>query len=115
MIRWVRGDETRSAGYDEALRDYAHKVALECLPIADAAFVDIDGEAVPTDVQRDRLRIDTRMKLAGKWDKIRYGTSVTVEQLPTAVDDGALLLGMVELLRLAGSRPLVIEAVVNDI
>ena len=66
VIRWVRGDEKRSVEYDKALGDYAHKVALECLPIS-------DGEG---DVQRDRLRIDTRMKLAGKWDRGRYGEKV---------------------------------------
>jgi len=106
VIRWVRGDEARSAKYDEALQDYAHKVALECIPIADTAFVlGPDGEMVQTDVARDRLRTDVRLKLAGKWDRTRYGEHVTVDRKVSVVDETMLLTGMVELLRLAATRP----------
>jgi len=125
-IGWIRGNDERSAEYDLALQDFAHKVALECLPIADTEFsVGPDGEIlrdnlgvpVRTDTQRDRLKTDVRLKLAGKWDRQRYGEHVKVEKTTTVVDDGLLLAGMVELLKLAGKPDeRVIEGeVVNDV
>ena len=106
-IGWIRGNDERSAEYDLALQDFAHKVALECLPIAD------NGE----DVARDRLKTDVRLKLAGKWDRQRYGEHVKVEKTTTVVDDGLLLAGMVELLKLAGKpdERIIEGEVVNDV
>ena len=43
-------------------------IALEALRIAD----DKEGEH-----QRDRLRVDTRLKLLAKWDPKRYGDRIT--------------------------------------
>jgi hypothetical protein len=51
----------REAGFDA--------IALEALRIAD----DKEGEH-----QRDRLRVDTRLKLLAKWDPKRYGDKLQV-------------------------------------
>ncbi|MCR4300713.1 MAG: hypothetical protein NUV51_03810 [Sulfuricaulis sp.] len=66
FMRWISGDEERSKGYAEALRIAAEGRAHECIPIA-------DNEAETADTQRDKLRIDTRLRLASKWDRGRYG------------------------------------------
>lgn len=51
--------------YGEALRLRADHLVRQCLPIADGATQET--------VQVDRLRIETRLRLAGKWDKAMYG------------------------------------------
>ena len=68
FMRWVYDEDhpERRKDYEDALRIAAEARAHECIPIADNA----NAEA---DVARDRLRIDTRMKLAGKWHRERYG------------------------------------------
>ena len=45
-------------------------IAGECLEIADKTTVE--------DVQRDRLRVETRLKLLAKWDPKRYGDKVAL-------------------------------------
>jgi len=58
-----------------------------------------------------KLRTEVRMKLVSKWDRARYGEHVKVENLAVVVDDGVLLAGMVNLLKLAGGvREKVIDA-----
>ena len=51
----------REAGFD--------KIALDALDIADDKL---------GDAQRDRLRVETRLKLLAKWDPKRYGDKVAV-------------------------------------
>lgn len=46
-------------------------IATDCLAIAD----DTEG-----DPQRDRLRVDTRLKLLSKWDPKRYGDKLALGQ-----------------------------------
>jgi hypothetical protein len=67
FIGWVRGDVDRSAQYDEALRDYAHRAVMETIPIADGATAETASAA--------KLRIGARQWAAGKWDRKRYGES----------------------------------------
>lgn len=102
-IGWIRGNDERSAEYDLALQDYAHKVAMECLPIA-------DGEG---DVQRDRLRTDVRMKLASKWDRSRYGEKVDVVHGLTGGFSAALQ-AISERRRLVVEVPVIADAVVIE-
>lgn len=52
----------REAGFDV--------IATDCLKIAD------DPEGDP---QRDKLRVDTRLKLLAKWDPKRYGEAVQLK------------------------------------
>ena len=61
-----------------------HALADQCIEIADQ----IDGDYVKTDdglkpnhdhINRAKLRIDTRMRLIGKWNRKDYGERVTNE------------------------------------
>jgi hypothetical protein len=68
FIGWIRADDGRSAEYDEALRDYAHKGVMETLQIADGSS--------PENIPVDKERIKARQWVAGKWDRNRYGEKV---------------------------------------
>ena len=65
---WKEADAIVSAAIAHAREDGFDAIALEALRIAD----DKEGEH-----QRDRLRVDTRLKLLAKWDPKRYGDRVT--------------------------------------
>ncbi len=90
-IGWIRADAARAAEYEKALQDHAHKIALECIGIADTTQVGTEtktrivGEVVTTETTvgdmlgHRKLKIDTRLKLASKWDRQRYGEHVKVE------------------------------------
>ena len=54
----------REAGYE--------KLAYECVEIAD------NPHQEERDVQRDRLRVDTRLKLLAKWWPTKYGDKLEV-------------------------------------
>ena len=66
---WKEADAIVSAAIAHAREDGFDAIALEALRIAD----DKEGEH-----QRDRLRVDTRLKLLAKWDPKRYGDKVQV-------------------------------------
>ena len=75
FLRWIDADPTRRSAYDAALRIAAEAMAHECRTIADEqnAVDKPGGGTYDPDVARDKLRIETRLKLAGKWDRARYG------------------------------------------
>ncbi len=95
-IGWIRADAARAAEYEKALQDHAHKIALECLTIADTTEIGTEtktrivGEVTTTEITTGdmlghrKLKIDTRLKLASKWDRQRYGEQVKIETV--AVD-----------------------------
>ena len=94
-VGWIRGDAGRNAEYELALKDFAHKIALECLAITDNVEMGIerttraDGsvETKESDMLGHRkLKADMRMKLASKWDKGRYGEHVNVEVVHNLAD-----------------------------
>jgi hypothetical protein len=62
--------------YDAALKVRADELAHETLEIADeqAEVVKKDGGTYDPDVARDKLRVETRLKLAAQWDRSRYGS-----------------------------------------
>lgn len=65
LWKWIRADEGRWKAYRLALEARAEKEAHEALRIVDGA--------TPEDVSVQKLRAETRLKLAAKWDKKRYG------------------------------------------
>lgn len=69
LAQWIIEDRERSSRYNAALAIWADSIAQECVSIADGG---VEGESH----HRDKLRIDTRLKLAGKWDRGRYGDHV---------------------------------------
>ena len=93
--------------YDAALKVVAAEIALEALEIADEQneVVKESGGTYDPDVGRDKLRIDTRLKLASKFDRARYGETVRVEKTVSIGVDAGLLGTAGELLRLVASKP----------
>ena len=87
-LNWIRDDEGRLAWYEGALRTKSEALAHETLEIADAS-------------DEPKLRIDTRFKIAGKWDRARYGETVKVEHAGTVKVDAGLVMAMGELLERA--------------
>jgi hypothetical protein len=75
FAQWLIEDRERSEQYNAALKLWMDSLAQETVQIADeqAAVVKEDGSTYDPNVQRDKLRIDTRLKLAGKLNRERYG------------------------------------------
>ena len=69
--------QARILGYDA--------ISEETLAIADGLLPDAEGKRDPT---RDKLRVDTRLKLLAKWDPKRFGDA---SQIRLANADGDLL------------------------
>ena len=74
FIRWVKRDPVRHERFKEAQESRTEFIAGEILEIADAT-----DQEVPEDVNRSKLRIDTRKWLMSSWNKKRYGETKTVE------------------------------------
>lgn len=68
FIKWISDDEKRLAEYEGALRIRADELVHEALITAET------GE----DVARDKLVIDTGLKVAAMWDKQKYGNEKAV-------------------------------------
>lgn len=83
LAQWIIESRERTTQYNAALAIWADSIAQECVSIA-------DGGAEGESHHRDKLRIDTRLKLAGKWDRGRYGDqvghNVTVKDDRTPLD-----------------------------
>ena len=72
FLRWIKRDPTRHERFKEAQESRTEFIAGEILEIADA-------EDSIEDVQRSKLKIDTRKWLMGAWNKKRYGEVKQVE------------------------------------
>ena len=81
--QWVKEKPEREAEFQDALRDYAEKMVLESIPIADAATED--------DVAVAKLRGDRRMQVAGKLDREKWGERVKVENPAGVLLDAGLV------------------------
>ncbi|HET6724787.1 MAG TPA: ubiquitin carboxyl-hydrolase [Gammaproteobacteria bacterium] len=64
VLRWQGENEDFAQRYTRARDDGFDQIAADCLDIADS-----EG----ADVQRDKLRVDTRLRLLRAWDPKRYG------------------------------------------
>lgn len=112
FMRWVDADEHRRREYDAALRIATEGHAHDCIAIADEQkeAVGPGGKVYDPDVARDKLRIETRLKLAGKWDRPRYGETVKHEHSGAVVAIDAGLVGVASQLLAARVRaPLTIQ------
>lgn len=78
LAAWIAEDAERKSQYEAALSIWADSLAQEAVAIADeqAEVVKENGETFDPNVQRDKLRIDTRLKLASRWNRERYGERV---------------------------------------
>ena len=72
FLRWIKHDPMRHERFKEAQESRTEFIAGEILEIADA-------EDSIEDVQRSKLKIDTRKWLMGAWNKKRYGEVKQVE------------------------------------
>ena len=72
FLRWIKRDPMRHERFKEAQESRTEFIAGEILEIADA-------EDSIEDVQRSKLKIDTRKWLMGAWNKKRYGEVKQVE------------------------------------
>ena len=69
--QWLMESKERMAAYENALALWADNEAQACMAIADGAS--------PEDVSVAKLQIDTRLRLASKWNASRYGDNRKVE------------------------------------
>lgn len=77
FVRWMLKDQHRKGRYEEALTYGAEVMKAELIDIADG--VNADGSEIPEDIQRSKLRIDTRLKVMGFDNKKRFGDTKTIE------------------------------------
>lgn len=109
LARVIGETEARQAEYVAALEiasdGYAHEVVAIADDGSNDTYVDDEGRRkVDTDViARSKLRIDTRLKLAGKWFRGRYGETVKHEVAGTLKVDAGLVMAMGELLQRAST------------
>ena len=71
LLRWIHKDPVRKSRYYEAQEIGSEMIAAEILEIA-------DGDGLE-DVQRSKLRIDSRQFLIKTWNRKRYGDVKTLE------------------------------------
>ena len=72
LLRWIHKDPQRKSRYYEAQEIGSEMIAAEILEIA-------DGQDGLEDVQRSKLRIDSRQFLIKTWNRKRYGDVKTLE------------------------------------
>ena len=103
FIKWISEDEKRLAEYEGALRIRADELVYEAVERAEGV-VGPDGEL--SEVARDKLVIDTNLKVAAMWDKQKYGGEKTTggaginiiinrggEALPSELTEGITING----------------------
>lgn len=70
VYSWLESDKEFAGRFHAARARGIHALAEECLEIADVKAVDA------VEVADKRLRIDTRLRLAGKWLPKEYGDKI---------------------------------------
>jgi len=74
VYEWIEADEQFAGQFRAARARGVHAMAEECLDIADEPVAKDDSVAV----SNKRVRIDTRLRLAGKWLAKEYGDKLDV-------------------------------------
>ena len=77
LLRWIHKDPMRKSRYYEAQEIGSEMIAAEILEIADG--VTSNENSIPEDVQRSKLRIDSRQFLIKTWNRKRFGDVKTIE------------------------------------
>lgn len=72
VTNWRHEDEAINRAIVRAREAGYERLAAECVEIAD------NPEKEDRDVQRDRLRVDTRLKLLAKWFPTKYGDKIAL-------------------------------------
>lgn len=116
VYAWLE-EGTGPDGFDAQFRSARarglDKIADDCIDIADESendtFINGDGVRVINQevIQRSRLRIDTRLRLLGKWNRSKYGEGVDItsggEKL-AQMDDEAAARKLQEIMERAARR-----------
>ena len=74
FIKWISDDEKRLAEYEGALRIRADELVYEAVERAEGV---VGPDVELSEVARDKLVIDTNLKVAAMWDKQKYGGEKT--------------------------------------
>ncbi len=74
VAQWMIETPGMAVQYEQALAFWGDAVAQETLAISDESA----GAANPYEVTAAKLRIDTRLKLASRWNRARYGETPAV-------------------------------------
>lgn len=74
VYNWIECDPEFAAKFRAARARGVHALAEECIDIADEPVNEDDSVAVAN----KRVRIDTRLRLAGKWLSSEYGDKLDV-------------------------------------
>jgi hypothetical protein len=90
MLTWLMMDAKRYSVYERALEVAAHALISETVEIA-------DNESPAT--QRDRLRVDTRFRVAESHAREKYGKRLQMEAPPATLVDAGLVGTAVALLQ----------------
>jgi len=103
FIKWISEDEKRLAEYEGALRIRADELVYEAVERAEGV---VGPDVELSEVARDKLVIDTNLKVAAMWDKQKYGGEKTTggaginiiinrggEALPSELTEGITING----------------------
>ena len=106
VLAFVAGHAGLSEAMARALEMGSHVLVGEALDIADE-----DGFLI----QRDRLRVETRLKVAGLYNRRDYGARVDVKQDVSVTVDSGMVADAEALIALAvaRARPALVERVVQ--
>lgn len=74
VYEWLDADADFAGQFQRARAQGVHHLVEECIEIADAPVAKDDSVAVAN----KRVRIDTRLRLAGKWLPKEYGDKIDV-------------------------------------
>lgn len=99
MSDWLNENEAVKSAREAAIKTGTHYLAAECLDIADElaqekrlpldpALSDGEKDGLAAKVQLARLRIDTRIRLIGKWNRKEYGEKQEIDaNVKHTIDD----------------------------
>jgi hypothetical protein len=75
VARWIAENPEINAQYEAALGLWADSLAQETIEISDDTQTATDG----TQVSSATLRVNTRLKLASRWNRQRYGETPSLQ------------------------------------
>lgn len=104
MHAHMKASPDLKARYDAVRAANADQFAHEAVVIADGA-----DEESKAGVMKAKLRVDTRLALASKWDRGDYGETLRVEKTVTYGVDAGLVGTIGDLLRVAKREPVTLE------
>ena len=87
FLAWVRKDPERKKAYEEAQAIAAELFVSEIVAISDET---VTNEGMPLDVNANKLRIDTRLKVASVYNPSRFGDVKRVEMTTKHITDDKL-------------------------